>query len=81
MQAVGFREFVRRRVGALGLEGWVRNCGDGSVEVVAEGAGDALETLLADLRRGPAAARVEDVDASREPATGEFGGFTIARGG
>ena len=64
VQGVGFRWFVLRRGRALGLTGWVRNREDGSVEVEAEGAKDVLERLMADLRTGPAGARVQDLDPS-----------------
>ena len=41
--------------------GWVRNAGDGSVLVHAEGPADAVEGLVDFLRRGPRGAAVEDV--------------------
>jgi acylphosphatase len=39
----------------------VRNRPDGSVEAWLEGAPDAVEALLAWMRRGPAGARVTDI--------------------
>ncbi len=62
VQGVGFRAFVYQEARALGLTGFVRNCADGSVEVLACGPAPARERLLAALWRGPAGARVAAVD-------------------
>ena len=62
VQGVGFRFFVVRRATTLGLGGWVRNRQDGAVEVEAEGARAALETLLEAVRHGPSGARVSAVE-------------------
>ncbi len=61
VQGVGFRDATVTRARELGVLGWVRNAGDGSVEVHAEGPADAVEHLLAFLRAGPRHARVADV--------------------
>jgi DNA ligase D-like protein (predicted 3'-phosphoesterase) len=66
VQGVGFREETVRRAGELGVLGWVRNGEEGEVLVHAEGPPDAVEALVAFLREGPPAARVEAVAA--EPA-------------
>jgi acylphosphatase len=58
---VGYRYFVLREAAALGVSGFVRNREDGSVEVVAEGAGEALDGLEARLLEGPAFAEVTGV--------------------
>jgi acylphosphatase len=77
VQGVGFRAFVHRRASQLGLTGWVRNRSDGSVELTAEGSRSLLDTLLADVRRGPSLSRVETVMEEWLPATGEFRGFGV----
>lgn len=61
VQGVGYRWFAVRAAERLGLAGWVRNCDDGSVEVVARGAPYLLEQLEGELRRGPVAARVTGI--------------------
>lgn len=43
VQGVGFRYACCREARRLGLTGWVRNLPDNSVEIVAEGAPDALQ--------------------------------------
>lgn len=77
VQGVGYRYFAQRQARALGLRGYARNRADGTVEVVAEGSRPQLERLLAELWRGPGAARVAEVEATWSAATGTFGGFGI----
>ena len=80
VQGVGFRWWVRRHAGELGLTGWVMNADDeGAVELVAEGAPAALSELERMLRSGPDGARVASVEARRSAASGEFDGFGIVR--
>ncbi len=59
VQGVGFRWFVQREAGELGLRGWVRNTEDGDVEVVASGTVEDLSELRASLRCGPRGGRVD----------------------
>jgi acylphosphatase len=80
VQGVGFRWWARRQAEALGLVGWVMNGDDErSVDLVAEGRPEALDALERRLRAGPDSARVEQVDARRSPASGEFDRFGIVR--
>jgi acylphosphatase len=62
VQGVGFRWFVMRAAERLGLEGFVRNLPDGSVEVVARGTRESMDELERILARGPATARVDGVE-------------------
>lgn len=61
VQGVGFRAFVQRHAVALGVDGWVRNRRDGSVEIAAIGAPAALDRLIAEARTGPRLAKVADI--------------------
>ena len=63
VQGVGFRWFVREEGRRLGVSGWVRNRGDGAVELEAVGEERALQTLERAVRSGPAGAVVEAVEA------------------
>lgn len=81
VQGVGFRYYVVRRAGGLGLVGWVANEPDGSVRCVAEGPPEAIDALEALLRQGPMGAVVDDVQAVRMPPTGAFRGFEVRSGG
>jgi acylphosphatase len=77
VQGVGFRFFVERHANRLGLVGYTRNLGDGSVEVLVEGPRPALEQMASELRRGPRMAHVDRVDASWKDASGGFEAFAI----
>lgn len=77
VQMVMYRDFAARNARALNLIGEVRNLQDGRVAVTAEGPRANLEALVAKLRKGPWLARVDAVDASWSPATGEYSGFSI----
>jgi acylphosphatase len=62
VQGVGYRAFAADEAEQLGLEGWVRNRRDGSVEAVAFGETAKIERLISVFRSGPPSARVASVD-------------------
>jgi acylphosphatase len=62
VQGVGFRAFVEREALRRGLEGWVRNCRDGSVEAVFAGDPATIADMIEACRRGPRAAHVDMLD-------------------
>lgn len=80
VQGVGFRWFVHRTATELDVHGWVRNRGDGSVELTAEGTSGAIAQLLAAVEAGPDGAWVSGVTVRHEVATGASGGFSIRSG-
>lgn len=61
VQGVGYRSFVQHEAARHSVEGWVRNCRDGTVEVLFKGDADQIADMLAALKRGPHAARVDAV--------------------
>ena len=73
VQGVFFRTETRDRARSLGLGGWVRNNGDGTVEAVFEGDEERVESMVEWCRRGPSGARVEDVDVAWSSPQGEDG--------
>ena len=77
VQGVGFRWFVEREARTLGIAGWVRNNADGAVEVFAQGTREQLSVLREQLRRGPRAARVDDVDETDANMTRDLTTFRI----
>ncbi len=77
VQGVWFRGSAREQAERLGIKGWARNLADGSVEIVAEGAPEAVEELVAWCRRGPPGARVTGVDVRREAPGDELRDFRI----
>ena len=72
VQGVFYRLSAQTEARRLGLTGWVRNCPDGTVEMVAEGDRAALEQLLSYCWKGPAAARVDEIETDWGETTGEF---------
>lgn len=77
VQGVGFRYFVLRKAGTLSLKGYVRNRGDGSVEILAEGEKALLEELLSAVRIGPRSAAVRDVVLEWTVPTHQFSDFEV----
>ena len=75
VQGVGFRYFALEEAAARRLTGWVRNRGEGQVEVMAEGPEPELSAFLEALRAGPPAARVDAAQVDWREGTGEFTGF------
>jgi acylphosphatase len=63
VQGVSFRQATRLEALRLGVRGSAKNLSDGSVEVVAQGAGHAVEELALWLQRGPKLARVDSIQA------------------
>ena len=78
VQGVGFRYFTYNAAQSLEIVGWVRNRGDESVEICAEGPRTVLENFIERVRRGSRSAFVSNVDCFWETPTGEFRNFKIA---
>ncbi len=79
VQGVFFRCSAVEEAVRLRLSGWVRNCPDGSVEVVAEGPRQTIEDLIRWCHHGPPGAHVLNVQIQREDYKGEFENFHITR--
>ena len=63
VQGVLFRAWTAEQARALGVNGWVRNASDGSVEGHLEGDKTAVQQLVDLLHQGPPSAQVAAVDA------------------
>ena len=70
VQGVFFRDSTREQASRRGVAGWVRNCGDGSVEAVFEGDASAVSALVDFMRSGPSRADVRDVEVVEEEPEG-----------
>ena len=77
VQGVGFRLWVEAEAVSRGLDGWVRNRRDGSVEAVFFGEDDAVGAMLEACREGPASALVTNVAVSDTDETPS--GFELRR--
>ncbi len=79
VQGVFFRASTVELAVRLELGGWVRNCRDGSVEVVAEGQEQKVQELIQWCHQGPMGAQVQKVELQWEDCQGPFETFSIKR--
>jgi acylphosphatase len=77
VQGVFFRDSVRGMAQQRGVNGWVANRPDGTVEAVFEGDPAAVERLIELCRDGPRGAQVESVDVHEEEPEG-LSGFAVS---
>ena len=79
VQGVGYRFFAQRAAARHQIRGHVKNCADGSVEVVAEGSAVDVEEFKKDLVTGPQWSRVGQVEEINSEPTGLYSSFRIER--
>jgi acylphosphatase len=80
VQGVWYRGWAIDTARSLGVDGWVRNRRDGSVELLASGPEPMLASLIARCREGPPAARVDriEIEDSDEAVPTGFAGLPTA---
>ncbi|MBN2167914.1 MAG: acylphosphatase [Actinobacteria bacterium] len=71
VQGVFFRAETEREAVSLGLGGYVKNMGDGSVEAAFEGEKESVESAIEWCRDGPPYARVKSIDIEWETPLGD----------
>lgn len=69
---VGYRYWTVEQAHRLGLDGWVRNRADDTVELLAAGPSARVDALIAACRQGPRLAGVTRIDVAEADA-GEAG--------
>ena len=75
VQNVFYRDWFVEQATALGLDGWVRNRADNSVEAVVQGPAEMVEAIVVKARQGSPAARVADVTVSDDAPAETLTGF------
>ena len=66
VQGVGFRWATRQQALQRGLCGWVQNCSDGSVEILAKGAENSLSSFKTWLWQEPSGSKVSEIQVTHE---------------
>jgi len=81
VQGVSFRSFTKSAADNLNISGWVKNLPDGSVEALATGAKKDIEKLISELKTGPPASKVDNIEIQEQHKleTKKHSGFNILR--
>jgi acylphosphatase len=77
VQGVGFRYFAMREANAYGLNGYVKNLPDGSVELQVEGEKEIIERFKSILEKGPGYSDVDRVDIVYEAYSAKYDKFSV----
>lgn len=72
VQGVGYRFFAQRAAIRRSVVGYAKNLGDGRVEVFAVATEEVLDDFHLELRRGPAAASVSQVEVEKADVDPQF---------
>ncbi|MES2205933.1 MAG: acylphosphatase [Pseudomonadota bacterium] len=62
VQGVGYRYAMVIAAKNAGIQGWVRNCSDGTVEAIVQGTSEAIQTITAWAKTGPSPASVTELN-------------------
>ncbi len=77
VQGVFYRHSSKQKADALGVNGWVRNRANGTVEAVAEGDASAVDAFIAWCHTGPPHASVDGVECTDGEPVALPSGFTV----
>lgn len=61
VQGIFFRKSVKELADKIGIKGSVRNCADGSVEIIAQGNEDKIKKLYSWIKSNPGFSKIERV--------------------
>ena len=79
VQGVGFRAFTQYQATQSQLQGWVRNRGEGEVELEIEGPKFSVDRFLQALHQGPPLSHVLQVTVDWKDPNRQTEGFQIIR--
>ena len=77
VQGVSYRSSMQVKATQHGVDGWVRNCGDGSVEALLQGDEEDVKKVLRWSRIGPPNAEVSEVQEELLDSSPRLDGFQI----
>jgi acylphosphatase len=75
VQNVFYRDWLIDQAISIGLDGWIRNRADGSVEAVVQGPAEMVARIIERARDGSPASRVEHVAVADDMGTTVLSGF------
>ncbi|MBS0471654.1 MAG: acylphosphatase [Proteobacteria bacterium] len=73
VQGVGYRDHIVAEATKLGIDGWVRNRSDGSVEALVSGPDAAVQTLVGLCIKGTGTTVVKDIEMHKAEPPAEKG--------
>jgi len=73
VQAVGYRNFAIQEATRLGLDGWIRNRTDGTVEALISGDTQKVEQFIMACAKGPPGSRVSNFELHKAEPPAEKG--------
>ena len=77
VQGVGYRYFALQEANMFGLNGFVKNKPDGSVEMQVEGEKEVIEKFKLILMKGPRFSNVESVKIEYDSYGAKFNKFSV----
>jgi len=77
VQGVGFRYYIRKIASLHGINGWVRNMPDGTVEIDAEGGEANMAEFVKAVEKGSRYSSVEKVNVEKLAETENYKSFEI----
>jgi len=77
VQGVAFRDNASRQAHACNVTGFVRNCEDGSIEIMAEGNDYDIRQFINWCRKGPTMASVSKLETQWKPFEGRYYDFRV----
>ena len=77
VQGVGFRMYTQQKAQQLGVRGYVRNCQNGDVEIIATGEVEAVDALIQWAESGSPSAVVNNLKVEVIIDVEEFKDFEI----
>lgn len=73
VQGVSYRAWFSDLAKTMNIEGWVRNCNDGTVEAIISGSNENVDALVKAATVGPTLADVKDVSVNDTDYNGPSG--------
>ncbi|PIS00991.1 MAG: acyl-phosphate glycerol 3-phosphate acyltransferase [Chlamydiae bacterium CG10_big_fil_rev_8_21_14_0_10_35_9] len=77
VQNVGFRAHIQKAANKRNITGYVKNLKDGSVELVAQGEEEELQSLFEEIKNNPGSAKIDSVKSSVTAPLKSYNAFSV----